>query len=148
MIKLTIEEKNALDELTHKNKMDCWFWIDDENDCVRDLEDDDKILDTAEAVLEVLDGTPDIYEFLDDDQATVITKLYNRIIIDSEVLEALNKYVPDNISVIINDEDEIDVMYCSSNNSFLINGTKIKAQEIDLDQLEKELDDLDVSHVW
>ena len=148
MIKLTIEEKNALDELTHKNKMDCWFWIDDENDCIRDLEDDDKILDTAAAVLEVVDGTPDIYEFLDDDQAAVIARLYNRIIINYEVLAALNEYVPDNISVIINDEDEIDIMYCSSNNSFLINGTKIKAQEVDLNQLEKELDDLDVSHVW
>lgn len=79
MIKLTIEEKNALDELTHKNKMDCWFWIDDENDCIIDLEDDDRVLDTAEAVLEVLDGTPDIYEFLDDDQAAVIVKLYDRI---------------------------------------------------------------------
>lgn len=79
MIKLTIEEKNALDELTHKNKMDCWFWIDDENDCIIDLEDDDRVLDTAEAVLEVLDGTPDIYEFLDNDQAAVIVKLYDRI---------------------------------------------------------------------
>ena len=79
MIKLTTEEKNTLDVLTHKNKMDCWFWIDDENDCIRDLEDGERILDTTAAVLEVLDGTPDISEFLDEKQCAVINGLYNRI---------------------------------------------------------------------
>ena len=62
-VELTYDEINMLDKLTQKNKMDCWFWIDDDGN-VRDLENDYAILDTADAVLTVNDGTYNAEKFL------------------------------------------------------------------------------------
>ena len=75
-IELTVEEKNMLDKLTHKNKMDSWFCIDDEKDCIVDLEDNNKVLDTCEAILMIDDGTDNIEEFLDEDEV----KLFNDLV--------------------------------------------------------------------
>ena len=75
-IKLTTEEKNMLDKLTHGNKMDSWFWIDDETDTIKDLEDDNKVLDTCDAILTVADGTDGIEQFLDEDEV----KLFNDLV--------------------------------------------------------------------
>lgn len=77
-IKLTTEEKNMLDKLTHGNKMDAWFWIDDETDTIKDLEDDEKVLDTCEAILTVADGTEDIEEFLNEDEIKLFNDLVSR----------------------------------------------------------------------
>lgn len=86
-IKLTTEEKNMLDKLTHKNKMDCWFWIDDENDCIRDLEDNNKKIDTYEAILLVDDGTLDIENFLNDDEI----KLFKDLVSRCEICEKIRR---------------------------------------------------------
>ena len=75
---LTTEEKNVLDKLTHANKMDCWFWIDDARDCIIDLENGNTVLDTCEAILEVDDGTPDASEFLDSREFGVYENLVKR----------------------------------------------------------------------
>lgn len=75
-IKLTTEEKNMLDKLTHGNKMDCWFWIDDETDEIKDLEDGEKVLDTCEAILTVADGTDNVEEFLNEEEV----KLFNDLV--------------------------------------------------------------------
>jgi len=61
-VKLTIQEANMLDHLTHDTKMDCWFWI-NENLDVCDLENNNQIMDTAEAVLTVDDGITDIHDY-------------------------------------------------------------------------------------
>lgn len=77
-IMLTTEEKNVLDKLTHANKMDCWFWIDDTRDCIIDLENGNAVLDTCEAILEVDDGTPDASEFLDSKELSIYESLVEK----------------------------------------------------------------------
>lgn len=77
-IKLTIEEKNMLDKLTHANKMDCWFWIDDERDCIVDLENDGLVMDTASAVIQIWEGTPDVTDFLTQEEADLFEDLVDR----------------------------------------------------------------------
>ena len=77
-IKLTIEEKNMLDKLTHANKMDCWFWIDDERDCVVDLENDGLVMDTASAVIQIWEGTPDVATFLTKEETDLFNDLVDR----------------------------------------------------------------------
>ena len=84
-IKLTTEEKNMLDKLTHNNKMDSWFWIDDENDCIRDLEDNNKKLNTCEAILLVNDGTEDIENFLNDDEIKLFKDLVSRCEVSDKI---------------------------------------------------------------
>lgn len=84
-IKLTTEEKNMLDKLTHKNKMDSWFWIDDENDCIRDLEYNNKKLNTCEAILLVNDGTEDIENFLNDDEIKLFKDLVSRCEVSDKI---------------------------------------------------------------
>lgn len=84
-IKLTTEEKNMLDKLTHKNKMDGWFWIDDENDCIRDLEDHNKKLNTCEAILLVNDGTVDIENFLNDEEIKLFKDLVSRCEVSEKI---------------------------------------------------------------
>ena len=77
-ITLSIEEKNMLDKLTRRNKMDCWFWIDDSIDRIRDLEDHNRILNTAEAIILVADGTDNIEEFLEPNEVTLFYNLLSR----------------------------------------------------------------------
>ena len=77
-ITLSTEEKNMLDKLTCKNKMDCWFWIDDSIGRIRDLEDHNRILNTAEAVILVADGTDNVEEFLEQEEVTLFYNLLNR----------------------------------------------------------------------
>lgn len=55
-IELSTKEKNVLDRLSHLNKTDCWFSIDDDNNCIRDLEDNNNVIDTCDAVLQVKDA--------------------------------------------------------------------------------------------
>lgn len=77
-IKLTTEEKNMLDKLTHGNKMDSWFWIDDETDEIKDLEDGNKVLDTCDAILMIDDGTDNVEEFLNEEEVDLFTALVER----------------------------------------------------------------------
>lgn len=61
----------------------------------------------------------------------------------------LNKYDSDNVDVVINEETgELDIMYHSDNNSFLIKATHINKEEVDLDTLVGGLDEVSVGHVW
>ena len=86
-IKLTNEEKNMLDRITYKANMDGWFWIDDENDCIRDLEDHNKKLNTCEAVLLVNDGCPDVENYLNDDEV----KLFKDLVARCEVSDKIRR---------------------------------------------------------
>lgn len=78
-VKLTVEEANMLDVLTHRTKMDCWFWIDDDLN-VRDLEEDEKLMDTKEAVLMVDDGITNINDYgLTAEQISCYNNLIQRL---------------------------------------------------------------------
>ena len=77
-IKLTTEEKNMLDKLTHKNKMDAWFAFGDDDETIVDLEDDSKPMDTCEAILLVADGTDNVEEFLDEEEVKLFKDLVSR----------------------------------------------------------------------
>lgn len=77
-IKLTNAEKNMLDKLTNGNKMDCWFWIDDRNGVIIDLENNNQVLDTRKAILDVAAGTVDIEMFLNEDEIALFDDLVKR----------------------------------------------------------------------
>ena len=64
---LTDQEYNFLMELSARTKMDCWFWIetdDDGNDFVLDLENDE-VLPLHEGIAQLFDGVieDDINDF-------------------------------------------------------------------------------------
>lgn len=62
---------------------------------------------------------------------------------------ALNKYDSDNVDVIQDEETgELVVMFHSFKTSHPITNTGVYADDVDLRQLEKELDKLDVGHVF
>lgn len=70
-------------------------------------------------------------------------------IVGSMVEEELNEYDSDNVDVVINEENgELDIMYCSDNNSFPIKSTHAIADETNLGLLVEILDGLSVGHVW
>lgn len=78
-IKLTIEEANMLDHLTHDTKMDCWFWIDG-NLRVRDLENGKRFMSISEAVLLIDDGITDINDYsLSEQEKNCYRQLIYRI---------------------------------------------------------------------
>ncbi|MEE1255958.1 MAG: hypothetical protein UHN47_05545 [Lachnospiraceae bacterium] len=63
--------------------------------------------------------------------------------------KALAKYDADHIDVVINEETEqIDIMYCSNNNSYPIESGVAQKDNVDFDLLEKKLDARNVGHVW
>lgn len=69
------------------------------------------------------------------------------------VIEAVDrafaKYVANYINVCINEETEnLDVMYCSENNSFPIESNVANKADIDFRILEKGLDARNVGYVW
>ena len=69
--------------------------------------------------------------------------------ISSMVEEELNEYSSDNVDVVRNElTGELDIIYHSDNNSFLIRATHIKADEVDLGILEDDLDEFSVGHCW
>lgn len=70
-------------------------------------------------------------------------------IIVSAVKDALEKYSADNVDVVRNEETNcLYVTYHSRHNSFSISDDLINADYVDLNDLEKQLDDLNVGHVW
>lgn len=70
-------------------------------------------------------------------------------IVGSMVEQELGKYDSDNVDVMINEENgELDIMYCSDNNSFLIRATHALVDDTNLDLLVETLDGLSVGHVW
>ena len=56
-IELTTNECNVLFKVTHRAKMD-WFDIDDQNRC-RDLENNNRIISTRNAVKTIIEGLTD-----------------------------------------------------------------------------------------
>jgi len=88
-IKLSVEEKNMLDKLTHKNKMDAWFAFGDDDETIIDLEDNNKPMDTCEAILTVADGTEDVEDFLEPEEA----KLFHELVARCEECHAARKMV-------------------------------------------------------
>lgn len=65
------------------------------------------------------------------------------------VNQALEEYTSDNVDVIYNEETGmLDVIYHSDSTSFPIVSGVVKADDIDLWELEPELDWLDVGYCW
>lgn len=61
----------------------------------------------------------------------------------------LNNYDSEKVDVVLDEETgELNIMYHSGNNSFLIERTNIFASGVNLMALEKMLDELDVGHCW
>ena len=77
-IELTTDEKNMLDKLTRKNKMDAWFAFGDDDETIIDLEDNNKPMDTCEAILMIDDGTEDVESFLTSEEADLFNGLVAR----------------------------------------------------------------------
>lgn len=66
-----------------------------------------------------------------------------------KVKDALVKYKPRNVDVVVDEEtDELDIVWHSPKNSFPIDETHIPAGTVDLDALAAELDRLNVGHDW
>lgn len=67
----------------------------------------------------------------------------------SMVEEELNEYDAENVDVVLNEENgELDIMYHSDNDSFLIRSTHILAEKTDLKKLAELLDEFGVGQVW
>ena len=65
------------------------------------------------------------------------------------VRRALDKYDSGNVDVILNEENNmLDIVYHSRNNSFNIESDVANANDIDLRQLELALEEYDVGYVW
>lgn len=77
-IELTTDEKNMLDKLTRKNKMDAWFAFGDDDETIIDLEDNNKPMDTCEAILMIDDGTEDVESFLTPEEVDLFNGLVAR----------------------------------------------------------------------
>ena len=75
--------------------------------------------------------------------------LIKTIQVIAAVDKALAKYDAEHIDVVINEETEqIDIMYCSNNNSFPIEPGVAKRDDVDFKVLEERLDARNVGHVW
>lgn len=61
---------------------------------------------------------------------------------------ALDKYSSENIDVVINEQGCLDVLFHSSNNSFVIEANVTEAAFVNKRILNKELDARDVGHCW
>lgn len=73
----------------------------------------------------------------------------NTEIVKSAVEQILGEYDSDNVDVIVNEENgELDIVYHSDCDSFLLRSTGVLADETDLKELAKALDRLSVGHVW
>ena len=81
------------------------------------------------------------------------TKAYPRAdrlanIVGGLVEKELNEYDPNHVDVVKNEDGELDIMYHSEKDSFLILATHTKAGETNLAMLEEILDEFSVGHVW
>lgn len=85
----------------------------------------------------------------------VVNKAYETIFRDctSDVIDAVEdalcEYDAGNIDVVMDeDTNSLSVMYHSRRNSFSVYDSVAHIDDVNIDELEKALDDLDVGHVW
>ena len=79
-IKLSVDSIEVLRKLAKVSKMDCWFSIDD-NGVITDLEDDNTIMNTSEAIYMLLDGaSPQDFEHLNYVETRTIVLMLSNIV--------------------------------------------------------------------
>ena len=80
--RLTGDEYNALNQIASKTKMDCWFYIleEDERDVILDLENDKK-LSLEEGISQLMEGIIDpLTEYgLSEKEREAVEKLFEEI---------------------------------------------------------------------
>ena len=79
-ITLSVPAIEVLRKLAKVSKMDCWFSIDD-NGVITDLEDNNAVMNTSEAIYMLMDGasTQD-FEQLDDREMRVLVLMFASIV--------------------------------------------------------------------
>ena len=91
LFRLSDDAYNALNKISSKTKMDCWFWLQRryEQDAIFDLEND-KYLDVKEGLSQFAEGIVDPLESygLTDSEITEVKKLFENFQI---VLEGENR---------------------------------------------------------
>lgn len=80
MQKLTKEEQSVLDKIASKSKMDCWFYISENEDgshCIFDCEEDE-FYDLCDGILMLDSGITslDDYDLTEDEKTTYINLMY------------------------------------------------------------------------
>ena len=79
-ITLSAPAIKVLRELAKVSKMDCWFSIDD-NGIITDLEDNNTVMNTSEAIYMLLDGaSSQDFEHLDDVEMRTIVLMLSNIV--------------------------------------------------------------------
>lgn len=80
--RLTDDEYNALNQIASKTKMDCWFYIleEDEHDVILDLENNKK-LSLEKGISQLMEGIVDpLTEYgLSDEKREAVEKLFEEI---------------------------------------------------------------------
>ena len=79
-ITLPVDSIEVLRKLAKVSKMDCWFSIDDSG-VITDLEDNNTVMNTSEAIYMLMDGasTQD-FEQLDDREMRVLVLMFASIV--------------------------------------------------------------------
>ena len=79
-ITLPVDSIEVLRKLAKVSKMDCWFSIDDSG-VITDLEDNNAVMNTSEAIYMLMDGasTQD-FEQLDDREMRVLVLMFASIV--------------------------------------------------------------------
>lgn len=79
-ITLPVDSIEVLRKLAKVSKMDCWFSIDD-NGVITDLEDNNTVMNTSEAIYMLMDGasTQD-FEQLNDREMRVLVLMFASIV--------------------------------------------------------------------
>ena len=79
-ITLPVDSIEVLRKLAKVSKMDCWFSIDN-NGVITDLEDNNAVMNTSEAIYMLMDGasTQD-FEQLDDREMRVLVLMFASIV--------------------------------------------------------------------
>lgn len=84
--KLTDDEYNVLNKIASKSKMDCWFWIEtDENgeDFILDLENDDERLSLRDGIMQLCDGMTSCSDYeLTADELAVFGNLLIKLLLN------------------------------------------------------------------
>lgn len=77
------------------------------------------------------------------------TKKCNATLIGGMAAEVAEMYEEEAIDVVKDDETGmLQIVWHSSNNSFAPRDTGIKAEDTDLEELEKTLDAMGIAHCW
>ena len=79
-ITLPVDSIEVLRKLAKVSKMDCWFSIDDSG-VITDLEDNNAVMNTSEAIYMLLDGaSTQNFEQLDDREMRVLVLMFASIV--------------------------------------------------------------------